>query len=173
MSKRYSDLLITFEPQPDFPTQDISGRNAAMASHYLATEEGSRVYQETLQGSLRILHEVGNSALVGSQIAPNNNRGEYQAFCHGFADIDYMAALLGSRQHVQIMNGAGMGYFFMQHGELADLELMTRRRNWLLTHQATLDIMREASERRRETDKEFAARTIGAQMASEILYTAA
>lgn len=173
MSRRYSDLLYTFEPQPDFPTEDISGRNAAMASHYLETDEGSRFYQETLQGSLRVLHEVGNSALMVAQLAPDNNQAEYQAFCHGFADIDYIATLLGSRQHVQIMSGLGMQVFYTRHGEMADIELAERRQNWLETHQTTLDIIFEASKRRRETDKQFTARTIGAQVASEILYAAA
>ncbi len=173
MGRSYSDLLYTFEPQPHFPVEDISGRNAAMASYYLETDEGSKFYQETLQSSLRVLHQVGNAALIGAELSPGNNLKEYQAFSHGFADIDYMATLLGSRQHLQIMNGAGMQHFFLQHGEMADIELLERRQNWLQTHQTTLDIMRAASERRRETDKEFAARTIGAQVASEILYAAA
>lgn len=163
--------FIQFHPQPDFPTEDISEHNAAMATYYLHHATERDAYLETYQENLQLLHDVGNSALIGADIKLNNNKAEYQAFCHGFTAIDYVATLLDSRSQLQIASGEGMQRFYLDPGEMADFELWQRRSTWMQTHQATLEMIRSVSDSHSETLNQFAARAIGAQMSSEILHS--
>lgn len=165
-----SKELITFQPQPDFPIEDITESNAAMAETYMKMTKDSEIYTQQYQNNLMVMHEIGNSALIGAQINPGNNKAEYRAFCHGFTLVDYLAVLLDSRPHSQLQDGQSMDRLFIKHGEMVDFEVWQRRQMWLETHQNTAEIMRSVSDRRSETPKQFAARAMGAQIASEILY---
>ena len=53
---------------------------------------------------------------------------------------------------------------------MADFELWQRRQAWMQSHQNTLEILRTISDTREESPKQFAARAIGAQVASELLF---
>lgn len=162
--------IISFHPQPDFPIEDISDNNAAIAEVYLASTNESEVYLDIHRSNLKLIHGIGNSALIAAGTSPGNNRNEYDAFCHGFTTIDYLATLLDSRPFTQIKDGSSMNRLFIQHGEMADFELWQRREMWLQTHTKTMDILRGISDSRDETPKQLVARAMGAQVASEILY---
>lgn len=106
--------FISFQSQPDFPNEDIHEHNALLASHYLTTFPDGESYTDTHQETLKVLHEIGNSALAAANVSPGNTRGEYQAFCHRFTTIDYIATLLDSRPFAQIRRGNSMQHFFME-----------------------------------------------------------
>lgn len=164
--------LINFHPQPDFPAEDISESNAYMTSHYLRTSRESDTYLDTYQRTLQLIHKVGNGALTFLDRSPGDNRAEYQAFCHGFTTIDYVATLLDSRPFKQIATGKGLGFFYLHPGDFADVELAKRIDDWRETHERTLELLLESSDRRGESSKQFQARLVGAQVASEVLYVA-
>lgn len=180
--------VIRFQPQPEFPVEDINEPNAAMASYYLTTAVERKAYLQTYHHNLQVMHNVGNAALVEAGVNPGNSGAEYMAFCRGFTSLNYLATLVDSRPFLQIANGTGMQHFYLDHEVLgaseqhfmaqqntfgfADYELHKRRPNWLQTHQNTLDLMREESDRNDETPKQFTARILGAQVASELLFVA-
>lgn len=164
--------LLTFEPQPEFPSYDISETNAALGLHYLESQPEADLQHEALTQSLLPLHDIANSALTESQLDPGNTKGEYIAFCRGFADLDYMALLLQSRQFTRLQQGSDMQFFYIQHGSLADYELARRRLPWIAEHPNTMELLHRRSEARAETPRQLAARAIGAQIASELLYSA-
>lgn len=165
-----SSSVIRFEPQPDFPNEDIHKNNAALAEYYLQVHSESEAYTYAHRETLQLLHSVGNSALTEAGIMPGNTRAEYQAFCHGFTTMDYLATLVDSRPFTQLHHGAAIQHFFMQHDQFADYELNRRRQAWLDDHENTVDILVGISERRGESAKQFVARAIGAQVAGELLY---
>ncbi len=160
--------IINFQPQPDFPVEDINEQNAAMADYYLTHSEESKAYVNIYQQTLQRMYRVGNAALQYSGTNPGNNSGEARAFCHGFATIDYVATLLDSRPFKQIANGAGMGYFYLQHTGFEDVELAKRIAPWRQSHEKTLELLLSASDRHNESPKQFSARLVGAQVASEL-----
>lgn len=162
--------IINFQPQPDFPAEDISEPNAAMAGYHLQAAAEAAAYRETHRSTLQVLNEVGTAALKYLDIAPGDRSAEYQAFCHGFTDIDYVATLVNARPYKTLVNGIGMHHFQLQHGDFADVELAKRATYWRQSHENTTMMLLEASERRRETQKQFTARLMGAQVASELLY---
>lgn len=161
--------IIKFQPQPDFPSEDISENNASMASWYLETSAEHEAYLDNYHENMQPLHDIGNAALAYMDAAPGNNRKEYTAFCKGFATIDYLSVLLNSRPFEQISNGKGMGDFILDHESFADVELAKRVGSWRSSHENTLLLLLEASDRYSESQKQFAARLIGAQVASELL----
>ncbi|HCH35013.1 TPA: hypothetical protein DEW05_05845 [Candidatus Saccharibacteria bacterium] len=141
-----------------------------MASYYFTDRPEAEAYAAVHLESLPMLHAVGNSALIGANVAPSNTSAEYKAFCHGFTTIDYLATLLDARPFVQLQNGVDMKHFYLDSGEMADFELWQRRQAWMQSHQNTLDVLRTVSDARAESPKQFAARAIGAQVASELLF---
>lgn len=161
--------IIKFEPQPDFPDEDISQNNAAMASWYLQTGAEREAYLDNYHNSMQLLHNLGNAALVYMDTKPGNNRQEYTAFCKGFATIDYLSVLLNSRPFQQINDGVGMDKFILQPDSFADVELAKRVASWRSSHENTLTLLLEASDIYSESPKQFTARLIGAQVASELL----
>lgn len=163
-------ILIGFESQPDFPIEDISQNNAAMADIYLDSAVEPEVYSALYRTKLQMLHDIGNAALMGADISPGNNRGEYMAFCDGFGTVDYLARLLDSRPYRQLEGGSSMKRLFLDQGEMVELAVWERREMWLDTHPNVAEIMRKQADTKEETNKEFAARLIGAQIASEIFY---
>ncbi len=173
MSDRKLPRIITLKSQPEFPTEDISSENAAVAGHYLENAPEVSAYYQAHHDTLQVVHDIGNAALVWADLSPRNNKEEYQAFCQGFSNIDYLATLLDSRRHMQLADGAGMQYFYLQHGDMIDVELSKRRRSWAESHQNTMELLSRMSDRRNESAKAFAARALGAQAASEMLYTVA
>ncbi len=169
---QHSPNIITFQPQPGFPTEDINEPNAAMAAFYFEATSDSEAYTSIHQQTLQTLYEVANKALLYADTNPGNNRREYQAFCHGFTMIDYLATLLDSRPFLHISNGAGMQYFYQQHESFADVELAKRFCTWRESHENTMMVLLDTSDRRGETPKQFTARLVGAQAASELLLIA-
>lgn len=163
--------FIQFEPQPHFPTYDISAQNAELGLYYLEAQPEAEVRHGELKQSLQVLHEVGNAALNEAGVETGNTAREYDAFCRGFADLDYLAVLLKSRDYTQLQTGGDMDFFYLQHDGFADVELARRRLPWLAEHPNTLEVLHQRAERLQETPRQIAARAIGAQMASELLYT--
>lgn len=164
--------IITFQPQPGFPNEDIAPHNATMAEYYLRATRDSESYKRTHLESLQTLHDVGNSALIAAQIDPGNNRAEYEAFCHGFTTIDYLATLVDSRPFAQFQNGTGMQHFYLDPGEMADFDLWQRREHWMQSHPNTLQLLRTTARAHHNTPKRAAAAAMGAQTASDLHYFA-
>lgn len=163
--------LIYFNPQPEFPVEDISEENAAMAAHYLESAPEPEVYAARNFENLRFLHKIGNSALIGAGIPVEYSESEYRAFCHGFSTMDYLTVLVGSRPYKTIYTeGHAANNFFMQYGDIAELKLQERSEHWIDTHPNTLEVMRTVADSRNETLKEYASRAMGAQIAGELLY---
>ncbi|MGO3702174.1 MAG: hypothetical protein ACTJG2_03245 [Candidatus Saccharimonadales bacterium] len=162
--------FIHFEPQPDFPSYDMSDQNAALSLHYLATQPEAEMHHDELKESLQLMHEIGNAALVEAKVETGNTKGEYDAFCRGFADIDYLALLLQSRAYTTLQRGDSMNFFYLRHGDMADYELARRRYPWIAEHPNMMEVIHQRSEAQQETPRQLAARAIGAQMASELLY---
>lgn len=163
--------LIRFQPQPDFPVEDISEHNAAMAAYYLHTAVEKDTYRDTYLENLQLLHDVGNRALTIAGIEPGNNRGEYRAFCEGFTTIEYVATLLDARPYQQLHSGDGMQHFYINTGDMAGAQLWVRGDTWQETHPITVAMVRNIARQKGDTDKQLAARTVGAQISSDILYT--
>lgn len=161
--------IIKFESQPKFPNEDISDNNAAMASWHLKVGVERHAYLDNFHNNMSLLHDLGNAALSYMDTNPGNNRKEYTAFCKGFAAIDYLSVLLDSRPFQQIGNGAGMDKFVLQHDSFADVELAKRVKDWRESHENTLMLLLEESDKYSESPKQFTARLIGAQVASELL----
>ena len=161
--------IIRFRPQPDFPSEDINETNAAMAAWYLKNGQERKAYLENFYNNMQLLHDLGNAALSYMDTNPGNNRKEYIAFCKGFATVDYVSVLLDSRPFKQISSGSGMGKFVLEHQSFADVELAKRVKSWRASHENTLMLLLNESDRRSESPKQFAARLIGAQVASELL----
>lgn len=163
--------LIYFNPQPEFPVEDISEENAAMAMHYLESAPEPEVYADKNFENLRFLHKIGNSALIGAGIPVEYTESEYRAFCHGFSTMDYLTVLVGSRQYKKIhTDGFAVNNFFMQYGDIVELKLQERSEAWIDNHPNTLEIMRTVAGYRNENLREYASRAMGAQIAGELLY---
>ena len=161
--------FITFHPQPDFPVEDISDQNAEMAKYYLEATHDVQSYVGVHRQSLQVLHGIGNSALKWLGKSPADNKGEYIAYCHGFTTVDYIATLLNSRPFVQLASGVGMDQLYIQPDSLVDIELGERIPSWRASHENVLALLLDVSDRCGETSKQFDARLVGAQTASELL----
>lgn len=164
--------LIQFKPQPEFPVEDISEDNAAMAAHYLESAPSPEVYADYHFDNLRAIHRIGHAALVGANIPLDNSESEYRAFCHGFSTMDYLTILVGSRSYKNFYTDSfAMRNFFMQYGDIVEIKLQERSEEWIDSHPNTLEIMRKVADSRSESLKEYTSRAMGAQIAGELLYS--
>lgn len=177
--------FVTFETQAEFPVEDISQQNASLAKYYLEHAVEARTCEQADRQNLYLFHELANAALRASDVNPNNNRGEYLAFCSGVTKLEFLATLLASRRTSEIRSGFGMYNFYLQYGEItldwasaesevvredvSALQLSIRREYWEETHQNTIGLLADTFPQP-VTEKQYRAHILGAQMASELLY---
>lgn len=154
--------------QPNFPNEDLDETNAELIGYFLRHEHSDASYADFLRSSLRMLHITGHQALQIVGIEVDYSEKEYNAFCAGFAALEYTSLLVNPRQYDGTLAVANTKELLIDTGELADLEIADRYSAWMTSHPTTHEVITKVGAEHGETMKQLHARGIGAQLACEL-----
>ncbi len=160
--------LEVLRPQPSFPREDLSEANATQIGYYLNHERGDKPYSNFLRGSLRGIHATGHQALQIFGVSVDYTPAEYDAFCNGFAALEYTSLLVNPRQYNGTVAVRKTQQILINGGEIAPILISDRYKAWLKSHQNTHGVIVDAGAKAGETMKQLHARGIGAQIASDL-----
>ena len=160
--------LEVFRPQPDFPNEDIHEVNALYMKYLFRHEQSDRSYADHLTGSLRALHLTGHQALQVCGIDMDYSLVEYQAFCAGFADHEYTAAVVGQRVYDGELAVAKTRELLVEGDLTSDLEIAERFNAWRDLHPNTHDLIVDVGVECDETIQQLQSRAMGAALAREL-----
>jgi len=162
-----SSPFTIIKRQPDFPNEDLTENNAAQIEYYLQHERGESAYVNYLKESLRMVHITGHQALEILGIEVDYSEKEYDAFCSGFAALEYAAQLVNPRLIDGSLAVKRTKSLLVDGADFADLEIADRFAVWESTHPNTYGVIVDAGASQGETMKQLHARAIGAQIAYE------
>lgn len=117
---------------------------------------------------MRPLHLVGHQALRFCNVAVDYTEQEYQAFCGGFAALEYVSQLVREKLQDDTLVVANAKSLLLDTGEMVDLEVSQRYKWWLEVQPHTYGVIVESGVQRGETIKQLHARTMGALVAREL-----
>lgn len=160
--------LEVFQPQPDFPDEDLLESNALYMQHLLRHEKSDRVYAHQLGESLRQVHRTGHQALQICGVEMAYSQAEYAAFCGGFAAHEYTAVVVSQKPYSIEVASSKTRQLLIDQPILADLEIAERFKAWQDFHPTTYGLIIEAGEEQGETLQQLQARAMGAAIAREL-----
>ncbi len=161
-------VFETLNPQPNFPQEDLSETNASFIRYLLLNERSDQSYALFLRSSLRMLHVTGHNALQICGITVDYSEKEYQAYCSGFAALEYTTHLVRRTAIDTELAARATKRLFIDTPDMADFEIADRFAAWKESHPNTHDTIIEAGAEQGETMKQLYARAIGAEMAWEL-----
>lgn len=154
--------------QPEFPKEDLHESNAAYVEYLLRHEQSNRPYADMLRGSLRTMHSTGHQALQLCGITLDYSQAEYEAFCEGFAALEYTTTVIGQHLYDGDLAVTKTKLLFIDEVDMAEFELADRFTAWQQSHPNTYGVIVNDGEAQGETMKQLQARAIGAEMAWEL-----
>lgn len=173
----FPQKLELFKPQPDFPKEDLHDTNVPYMEQLLRHEGSDRSYAELLKGSLRQLHITGHQALQAADIKVDYSEEEYNAFCAGFAALEYTAGIVGQKLYNGELAVGKVGRLLLNRADARDTELREvfiaqqvrdRFMAWQQTHPNTHGVILGPGIEQGETMEQLQARSIGAELAWEL-----
>ncbi|MGV9001868.1 MAG: hypothetical protein ACOH18_02840 [Candidatus Saccharimonadaceae bacterium] len=160
--------LEVFKRQPNFPKEDLSDANAAYVEYLFRHEQGSRAYASWLHPHLRSIHATGHHTLIVCGVEVDNSDAEYDAFCEGFAALEYTSNVVGQRLYSGETAIAKVGRLFINRAHMVEFDLATRFTAWQQSHPNTYGTIVNAGLEQGETLKQLQARGVGAEIAWEL-----
>ena len=161
-------VFETLDPQPNFPTEDLSETNASFIRYFLINERSDQSYALFLRPSLRMLHVTGHSALQICGIEVDYSEREYAAFCAGFAALEYTTHIVRRSAINTELAARATKRLFIDAPDMADVEIADRFTAWKESHPNTHGTIVDAGAEQGETMKQLHVRAIGAEMAWEL-----
>lgn len=160
--------LEVFQPQPEFPNEDLLESNVLYMTHLLRHEKSDQVHAEQLGESLRQVHVAGHQALQICGIEVAYSQSEYAAFRAGFAAHEYTTMVIRQKPYSLTTAAAKTQSLFIDQPALADLEIAERFKAWQDLHPTTYSLIVSAGEEQGETMQQLQARAMGAAIAREL-----
>ena len=75
--------------QPNFPGEDLAEKNVPHVEFYLQHERSNEALCHHFRESLQVIHKLGHNALMIHGAEMDYSEDEYNAFCDGFAALEY------------------------------------------------------------------------------------
>ncbi len=151
--------------QPNFPDEDLAEKNVPHVEFYLQHERSNEAFEHHLRDSLRIVHKIGHNALEICGVTIDYSEAEYNAFCGGFAALEYTSMLVREKQQNDTLLIANTRNILIESGEMVDFEVASRYATWTEAHPNTYGVIVDTGAARGETMKQLQARTMGACVA--------
>lgn len=151
--------------QPNFPDEDLAEKNVPHVEFYLQHEKSNEAFEQHLRESMRVVHRIGHNALEIVGVEVDYSEAEYNAFCGGFAALEYTSMLVREKQHDSGMLIANTRNILIESGEMADFEIASLYAVWAEAHPNTHGVMIDTGAVRGETMKQLQARAMGACVA--------
>ena len=165
-------LLETLTTQPNFPSEDLAEKNIPHVEFYLQHERSNEALREHFRGSLRMVHQLGHNALLVHGANVDYSEREYNAFCDGFAALEFTSTLVRKRQLDTAMMVANTRTTLIEGGDIAELLIAEEYPTWLENHPNTMEVITDAGVNSGETMKQLHARSMGAFVAGRLWWEA-
>lgn len=158
--------------QPDFPNEDLANENIALMEFYLKEMHEATTHARILAESMRPLHLTAHHALQLSGIEVKYTPEEYEAFCKGFAALEYISIMVNPRHIREQLVAKNVHTLLTATDILPELNMATRRDAWIGMYPNVNEVLVNSSVAQGETMPQLYSRTIGAQVACELQMTA-
>lgn len=158
--------LITLENQPDFPSEDLTEKNADMLSgYYLEHTDGLDQAAEQLFDHQRDLFSVALQALWLRNVEVPDRPSHYRSFIHGFASYDLIQTLVKQKQYDTGLAMTRTDTLLINSNLPTFVELADKSAFWPFERPNLVRTVTAGGEVRQESDTQLHARAMGAHIA--------
>jgi len=154
--------------QPDFPNEDLDQTNVPFVDFYLRENHEPRSHAHQLRETMRPLHLTAHRALQQCGIELEYSQDEYDAFCDGFADFEYMSLVVNPRYVKEQLVVKNVHLLLTHTGAMPEIELADHRSPWIDIFPNVHSVITDNGVRQGNTMAQLHSRTMGAQIAYEL-----
>ena len=154
--------------QPDFPNEDLKDANVPLMEFYLKEMHEAKAHAHFLAESMRPLHLTAHYALQQAGVEVQYTPQEYEAFCKGFAALEYISLMVNPRYIREQLIVKNVHTLLTSSGAIPEIEIADRREAWIDMYPNIHEVVVNTGVADGETMPQLHSRAIGAQIASEL-----
>lgn len=164
-----SEKMIRYEPQHDYPTRDLTVRNAHIIPYYVDMAAiNAEARHDGFEYIQKMLYQKAQAALEVIDGGSIDTRRTLEAFGQGIATLDVIAMTVNSHYNrgAEVVRQNWRPY--VQSVDSSELRLADRMRSWPAMFERTHNVVGKIGAMAHQSDEEIRYRILGAQIAHEL-----